>query len=398
MSVHPDTPRLLDWLRPRRDELVALLDDLVRIESPTPDPEAQRRVFDRLTTPLEEAGFRVRHLSGRATGGQLFARPQRRRRGRPLQLVLGHVDTVWPVGSLERMPVTRRDGRMTGPGVFDMKGGIAQLVFALRALHALDLQPAAETVVFLNSDEETGSGESEHRIRRLARRAARALVLEPALDPAGKLKTARRGVGRFEVEVVGRSSHTGLAPEEGASAIQELSYLIQALHELTDPERGLHVNVGRIQGGTRPNVVAASAKAVVDVRVGSREDARWVEQRLKALEEDPRRTPGTSVEIRGSVERAPMERTPRNQKLWRRARAVGHALGLDLEEATSGGASDGNITTEYTATLDGLGPVGDGAHALHEYVEVDRLPERAALLAGLLLLPPDSEGRRATDS
>lgn len=387
MNVHPDTPRLLEWLEGRREEMVRYLEELTRAESPTTEPETQARVFDLLAGALEEVGYHVRHLPGKRTGGQLYARPGTRERGRPVQLILGHVDTVWPEGTLERMPVTLEDGRMRGPGVFDMKGGLAQMVFAIRALDALDLDPAVTPVIFVNSDEEIGSPESANRIRLLARRSVRALVLEPALRPGGRLKTARRGVGRFDVRVVGKSAHSGLAPEEGASAIQELTHIVQALHGLSDPERGITVNVGQVQGGTRPNVVAQEATAVVDVRVRSREDGRWLERQAKELEDAAPSTPGTSVEIRGGVARPPMERTPRNQRLWEGAREVGRALGLELDEGTSGGASDANITTEYTATLDGLGPVGDGAHAEHEYVEVKRLPERAALLAGVLLLP-----------
>ncbi len=385
--VHPKTRDVQEWLDARREELVRYLEELVRAESPSTVPASQGHVFDLLGWALEEVGYRVRIFPGEATGGQLYARPQDRERNRPFQLILGHVDTVWPEGTLDRMPVTIEDGRMRGPGIFDMKGGLAQLVFALRALDALDLAPAVTPVVFLNSDEEIGSPESENRIRHLARRTARTLVLEPALEPAGKLKTARRGVGRFQIRVVGRSAHTGLAPQEGASAIQELSFVIQELHAMSDAERGITVNVGQVQGGSRPNVVAPEATAEVDVRVRTMEDGRWVEERMEELRESERSTPGTTLEIRGAVDRPPMERTPRNQALWRAARRVGESLGLDLDQGTSGGASDGNTTSRFAATLDGLGPVGDGAHALHEYVEVERLTERAALLAGVLLLP-----------
>lgn len=387
VPVHPETPRVLAWLRERQREMVRLIEELVERESPSTAPESQEPVFQRLAEGLEEAGYRGRRLPGHSTGGQLLARPAARRRGRPLQLLVGHVDTVWPRGTLQTMPLRLRDGRLYGPGTYDMKGGLAQIVFALRALDALGLEPEVTPVVFVNSDEEIGSPESERWMRRLARRSARALVLEPALAPDGRLKTARRGVGQFRVLVRGRSSHTGLAPEEGASAIQELSHVIQTLHGISDHERGISVNVGQIHGGTRPNVVAAEATAVVDVRVRTREDGRWVEERMRELEAATPSTPGTTVEIRGGVERPPMERTPRNQALWRAARDVGRSLGLELDQGTSGGASDGNITTEFTATLDGLGPVGDGAHAEHEHVEVGSLPERAALLAGILLLP-----------
>ena len=311
-------------------------------------------------------------------------------------MLVGHVDTVWPLGTLDEMPVDERNGHLVGPGIFDMKGGLAQMVFALRALRALGLEPPLAPVVFLNSDEEIGSPESEARIRKLARRMDRALVLEPALEPVGKLKTTRRGVGRFTIRIRGRSAHTGLAPGEGASAILALSHVVQQLHELSDVDRGITVNVGEVQGGTRPNVVAADARAEVDVRVRTVDDARWVEERVAEIQAGPAPIPGTSVEIRGAVDRPPMEGTPRNRALWRAAKAVADAMELEVQEGMSGGASDGNTTSLYTATLDGLGAVGDGAHALHEYVEVERMPERAALLAGILLLPETGEARGMT--
>lgn len=391
MRVHPDTPLLLDWLRSREDELTAFAMELTRLESPSTHPETQEPVFRLLASALEEEGYRIRRLPGVRTGGQLLARPGERRGVGPMQLLVGHVDTVWPLGSLTEMPVEERNGHLVGPGIFDMKGGLAQMVFAVKAMGALRLEPELTPVVFVNSDEEIGSPESDGRIRRLARRACRALVLEPALEPVGKLKTTRRGVGRFTVRVRGRSAHTGLAPGEGASAILELSHVIQRLHGLSDVDRGITVNVGEVRGGSRPNVVAADASAEVDVRVRTVEDARWLEREILAMEEGARRVPGTSVEIRGAVDRPPMEGTPRNRALWGGARVVADALGLQVEEGMSGGASDGNTTSLFTATLDGLGAVGDGAHALHEYVEVKRMPERAALLAGILLLPETGE-------
>ncbi|MFW6200101.1 MAG: M20/M25/M40 family metallo-hydrolase, partial [Gemmatimonadota bacterium] len=264
LQPHPALPGVLSWLEERKDEMARFLEMLVRAESPTTRPELQEEVFRLLGEAFEGAGHSVRRYAGTMTGGQLLSRPRLRVKGRPYQLILGHVDTVWPSGTLERMPIERNNGRMTGPGIFDMKGGLAQLAFALRALGELEIEPEVTPVVFLNSDEEIGSVESEHRIRRLARKACRALVLEPGLDLDGKLKTARRGVGRFDVRVTGRSSHTGLAPQEGASAIQELSHVIQKLHAISDARRGITVNVGQIKGGTRPNVVAAEATAVVD--------------------------------------------------------------------------------------------------------------------------------------
>jgi glutamate carboxypeptidase len=276
-----------------------------------------------------------------------------------------------------------------------MKAGLVQAIYALAALRALRLAPTVTPVVFVNSDEEIGSASSEPWIRRLARLAIRAFVLEPAFGPRGALKTARKGVGEFRVRIIGRAAHAGLNPEAGLSAILELSHQVQRLFALNDPRRGITVNVGTIDGGLRPNVVAPEASAVVDVRVPTVEAGREVEAAIRGL------TPvqsGLAIEVEGGIERPPMEPAPRNQALWRCAVAAAAALGFELEQAAVGGASDGNLTSLYTATLDGLGPVGDGAHAVHEYVERGRLAERAALLALLVLSPAEcgseEEGER----
>ncbi len=377
--------QLLAFAAAQRDEMAAFLKRLVRAESPSTVPEAQQDVLALLDEALGALDFQTRRLPGRATGGHLYARPRERARRRPLQLLLGHCDTVWPLGTLRQMPATISDGRMRGPGVYDMKGGLAQMVFALRALRTLGLTPPVTPVVFVNSDEEIGSGESTPTIRRLARCADRAFVLEPALGRAGLLKTSRRGAGRFTVEVQGRSAHAGLDPAAGASAIVELSHVIQKLHALNDAGRGVSVNVGMIEGGVLPNVVAPTSRAVVDVRVETHEDARRLEAAVLRLEAT---TPGTTLRIEGRMGRPPMEPTPRNRALWEMARRAGKTLGLDLGEGRSGGASDGNTTSLYTATLDGLGAVGDGAHARHEFAQLDPMVERTALLALLLLAEP----------
>lgn len=379
--------RLLETAEVRRDEIVDYIRELAEIESPSREPETQAAVFDRLEARLRPLGCRTRRLPGRRTGGHLFARPSGR--GCPFQLLLGHVDTVWPRGTLERMPVVRDGDVLRGPGVFDMKTGLAQMVFALELLAGLDEEPSVAPVLLVTSDEEIGSPESERWIRRLARRANRAFVLEPALGPEGRLKTARKGTGTFTVVIRGRSAHAGLDPGGGASAIQELSHVIQRLHELSDAETGVSVNVGEIRGGLRPNVVAADARAEVDVRVPDADAARGVERAIRSLEAV---TPGTSLEIRGGVGRPPMELTPGNRALWSRARALGRRLGLELEHGRAGGASDGNFTSQYTPTLDGLGAVGGGAHADHEHARIPEIPRRTALLA-LLLLEPEDVGR-----
>jgi glutamate carboxypeptidase len=239
-------------------------------------------------------------------------------------------------------------------------------------------------VVVINSDEEVGSTDSTPLIRRLARRAARAFVLEPAFGTAGKLKTARKAVGTFTVTIKGQSAHAGIDPGAGASAILELSYQIQRLFALNDAARGITVNVGTIDGGLRPNVVAPEVHATVDVRVPTRADVAAVEAAIRGLRPV---NPRTTIEVKGGIASPPMEPSPRNQALWRLAHALGRRLGLELEQAAVGGASDGNTTSQYTATLDGLGAVGDGAHALHEHVLIPRMAERAALLALLLVAP-----------
>jgi glutamate carboxypeptidase len=282
------------------------------------------------------------------------------------------------------------DGRhVRGPGVFDMKGGLAELAFALRAIEALGLSMSVVPIVFLNSDEEIGSRESAPHIARLARAADRALILEPSLGPAGALKTARKGVGRYTITVKGRAAHAGLDPERGVSAILELSYVIQKLFALNDPARGVTVNVGTVDGGLRPNVIAPESRAVVDVGLPARPMPRSSSMPLYGGSSRP--SPGSTLIVHGGIGRPALEPTPRNRALWRLARRLGGEIGLELTEAAAGGASDGNTTSLYTATLDGLGPVGDGAHAHHEYLDIDLTIERTALLTLLLLAPPLSE-------
>ena len=383
---------LSDYLRAQRLAMVALLERLALAESPSSVPERQQEVLAVLVGELSRSGYLVHSVPGRQSGGHLYARTRSRVRGGPVQLLVGHCDTVWPSGTLKTMPVVFEGDVLKGPGVYDMKGGLAQMVFALRALHDLDLEPVVAPVVFVNSDEEVGSPDSTRHIRRLARVAQRAFVMEPSLGPSGKLKTARKGVGRFTVVVEGEPAHAGLDPGGGASAILELSYLIQALFALNEPARGITVNVGTVDGGLSPNVVAPEGRAVVDVRVPTHRDARRIQQGILDLEPV---TPGVKLRIEGAIGRPPMEPTPRNRRLWETARRLGADLGLDLEEATAGGASDGNTTSLFTATLDGLGAVGDGAHARHEFVFAEKLVERSALLALLLMEPPLERGGSA---
>lgn len=385
--------RVGDYLAERRDDIAGLLMELANLESPSHVPESQHAIQELLTRRLEAIGFVARLFPGKNSGGHLYLWREEAPKeaghaggAASVQLLLGHTDTVWPIGTVYDMPVEWDEGEdiIRGPGVFDMKAGIVQMVFALEALSALGLEPTVAPTIFLNSDEEIGSLESQGHVERLARVSSRVLVLEPALGPAGFIKTTRRGVGRFEIRVVGRASHSGVALDEGASAIQEMALVIQTLHALTDPERGVAVNVGTVSGGTGVNVVAAECCASVDVRVATLADGRWVNNVIMGLEAT---TPGTRVEVEMVLDRGPMEATPRNQILWEAVRRCGRRMGLDLEGAESGGASDGNTTSLFAATVDGLGAVGHGAHAHQEHVRVSRLLERTTLLALILMMP-----------
>jgi glutamate carboxypeptidase len=381
-AEHP----LLAWLRTQEPAMVELLRELVRAESPSSEPGSHEGALALLETAFQATGYATRRIGGDGTGRHLYARPAARLRGAPHQLVVGHLDTVWPLGSVGQRPPRLVDGRLYGPGAYDMKGGLVQLVYALRALRAAGNVPTVTPVVIANSDEEIGSSDSARYIRWLASRANRAFVLEPPDGYAGRLKTSRKGVGRFRISVSGRASHAGSRPEEGISAILELSHQIQRLFALNDPLSGVTVNVGTIDGGLRPNVVAPEAGALVDVRVPTDADAVRIERAIRGLQPV---LPGTSLSIAGGIGRRPMPPTPRNQALCRRAQDLGRGLELEIGEASLvGGGSDANLTSALTATLDGLGPVGDGAHAEDEHVLVSALPERAALLALLLLEPP----------
>lgn len=373
---------ILAYFKARNDIMVEFLENLIHYESPSNDPNSQKALLEFLGNKLNSLGYFTLYVPGKKTGGFLYARPLNRDREKPLQILLGHCDTVWEKNTLLKMPISKKDGKMTGPGVYDMKAGLTQLIFSLQAIHEMSLQSHLSPVILINSDEEIGSRESRHIIKRLAKIAERAFVMEPPLGYEGKLKTARKGLGRFTITVTGMAAHAGLDPGKGVNAIVELSHQIQRLFAMNDFEKGITVNVGTIEGGISPNVVAPQSKAVVDVRVLNKEDGELITERIYGLKPT---IPDVEVSIEGGIGRPPLERTARNQKLWQLAKTKALLLGLDLQEATAGGGSDGNTTSEYTATLDGLGTTGDGAHAIHEFIFLDQLPERTALLTLLLL-------------
>ena len=371
---------VLHWLTPRQAEMVEQVRELVVRESPTHNKAA----CDALCSYLEEAfqalGGRVKVHRQSKAGNHLqadFAAPG----GRKPILLLGHYDTVYDRGTLANMPWREQKGLLYGPGVFDMKGGIAQIMFALRALQAIKGSPSRPVIVWLVSDEEEGSDSSRALTEKLAAKCAAVLVCEPA-GPGGALKTARKGVGSFLVRVTGQASHSGLDFEKGQSAILELSHQIQALSRLTDLKRGITLNVGVVRGGTRTNVVAAEAVAEVDLRIARKADGPVMERKVKSLRPVNRKV---HLHIEGGVNRPPLERTRQVIALFEMARKIGLELGFPLDEIAVGGGSDGNFTAGIgVPTLDGLGAVGDGAHAPHESVVAAELPRRAALLAGLI--------------
>ena len=385
-----DPEAVLEAVRAYRDELVDYLKRFALLETPTDHPGSQDAAHALLAEGLEPLGYRLRLIEGRGCGRHLLAYPAERAKGRPTQLLVGHTDTVWPVGTLAEMPVKLEDGRLCGPGTFDMKAGVTLIVFALKVLAELGLHPPATPVVFINSDEETGSPDSKRHVQRLARCARRAFILEPSLGVDGHLKTGRKGVGHFDITIKGKAAHAGLDPTSGASAILELSHVIQTLHRLNDEASGTTVNVGVIDGGIRPNVIAPIARAGVDVRITDSEAGERLERVIHGLEAS---VPGVSLTVSGGIKIPPLERTPRNRRLWETAREAGARLGMTLEEVTAGGGSDGNTTSLHTATLDGLGAVGDGAHAEHEHVEVDATVDRCALLVLMLMSQLDEVDR-----
>ncbi len=377
--------RILNYVQDQRIELVELLRNLVEAESPSSYPDSHLWIGSILAAQFHALDFKVVPLGGKFTGRHIYARPEPKTRGTPAQLIIGHYDTVWPVGTVAERPFSVDGNVARGPGVFDMKGGLAQMIFALKALRALNLCPELTPVVFINSDEEIGSRDSGRFIHQLARRVDRVFVLEPAMGASGIIKTERKGIGRFMITVHGKAAHAGLDPDAGASAVLELSHVIQTLFALNDPDSGITVNVGTIDGGIQANVIAAHSQAVVDVRVPTVDEGKRIEQVIHGIKP---KTPGVRLSIDGRIGRPAMAATPRNHALWQRAQDLGRDLGIELQHGRAAGGSDGNTTSQYTATLDGLGPVGDGAHTDHEFLYIDKTLERTALLALLLLSPP----------
>jgi glutamate carboxypeptidase len=373
---------LLTYARSKQKDIIAFIREMVECESPSDSPADINRFVDLFTSRVSGMA-RTRTFTGGAFGKHLrceFQLPGRTKKGQIL--ALGHSDTVWPLGTLKSMPFRVKDGRLWGPGALDMKAGLAFFVYAMEGLRELDLAVGRKVVLQINSDEEVGSETSRPLTEEAARQSDFVLVLEPGTGLDGKLKTARKGVGDYAVTVRGRASHAGVDFTSGASAIVEIAKQIERIAGFTRLERGITVNPGVISGGTRTNVVAAEARAEVDIRIARLKDQAWLERQFAALKPVDKRC---KIEVIGGLNRPPMERSPGIVKLFRQAERLAAGMGIELEESMTGGGSDGNFTAALgVPTLDGLGAVGEGAHALNESLLVNRIADRTALLAKLV--------------
>lgn len=372
----------LAYARKRKPEIVTLIRELVECESPSDDPASVNRFIDLVASRMSDVA-RPRTLAGGKFGRHLrceFHLPGRKKSGQIL--ALGHADTVWPLGTLKSMPFREAKGRLWGPGTLDMKAGLAFFLFAMRALRDLDVPVARKVLLQVNSDEEVGSESSRPYTEQAARESVAVLVLEPGTGLEGKLKTARKGVGWYDVVVRGRAAHSGLDFSSGASAVVELSRQIVRIAGFTRLDRGITVNPGVISGGTRSNVIAAEARTQVDIRAPRMKDGQWLERQFRSLKPFDKRC---SLDVSGGLNRPPMERSAGVRNLFRLARALAAEIGVSAEESTSGGGSDGNFTAALgIPTLDGLGAVGEGAHAVNESILINRIADRTALLAKLV--------------
>jgi glutamate carboxypeptidase len=373
---------LLEWLRPRESAMTLLLRQFVRAESPSLDKAAVDRFGRIVAAEWRKRGARVSILRQSERGDHIRAEWDPSGNGTKGQiLVLGHLDTVYGLRTIARMPFRLSRGRAYGPGTFDMKGGLVIALFAVDALAAAGRVPQKRIVFLWTSDEEIGSGTSRSVIEREARRSEAVLVLEPALGLDGRVKTGRKGVGEFEIVATGRSAHAGLNPEDGVNAIQEIALQIACISEWNQPRLGTTVNAGLIEGGTRTNVIPENARVVIDVRATGAAGMQTLERKFRGLRPFLH---GAKLHVRGGFNRPPMERKY-SAALYAKARGLAREMGLRLGEAYAGGGSDGNFTAALgVPTLDGLGAVGEAAHSPDENILIRALPQRAALVASLL--------------
>ncbi len=386
MPTTTDNATLLQFCQEHQAHMLDVLKRMVELESPSDNKQAVDHLGEYLAREFESLGGKRQFFPQQECGNHLKVEfPGSSSSGgsgaKPV-LLLGHFDTVWPLGTLSTMPFRVENGRAFGPGVYDMKAGITMMMFALRALRSAGLNHSRPVTILLDTDEEVGSTTGRPVVESTAKDCEAVLVLEPSQSLKGQLKTARKGVGDYTIRVRGRASHAGVDFEKGHSAVIELARQILEIAKFTDVARGITVNPGVVHGGTRTNVVAAEAMAEVDIRIARAADAAELEKKFAALRPVD---PNCTLVVTGGLNRPPMERTEGTVRLFRLAQEQAKSMGMPLDEASTGGGSDGNFTSAMgIPTLDGLGAVGEGAHAVNESILLEELPRRTAILAALI--------------
>lgn len=379
MQHHPK--QLLAYVKEHKDEFVGLVEELVSLETPADRPDLQENFIEVLEHHFSDLDFYTRRLSSTNSGGQLYARPKDRTHGTLPQVLVGHCDTRWPADTIQKMPFYHRLGQLQGPGVYDMKTGIAMILMALKVLREFNIRPSLTPVVYIYSDEKAGTPESRPTIERLARFAKRAFILEPSHKESGRIFTASKGLGTFQILIRNHSSGAGFLDKPDNGSMLKLSQTVQRFHNLADPERDIHVDVSKISNGSRSNVFNGDHHAHVHVRLGNPEDVSFIKQMVFEIEST---TSDVDISIHGGIQRPPTRRNERNRLLWNQAQRLADRIDIPLEQGTREQASVATLTSPYTATLDGLGPVGRGTPSYGESIDLEETLNRCALLSLLI--------------
>jgi glutamate carboxypeptidase len=376
-----DYKKIREKVSEHKDWFIHRLKKYVEAESPTDDFIQNRKLLHAIAEDFKELDYQVEWKESVLSAGQIICRPEKSELQED-QLLIGHADTVWSVGTLDKMPWKIDDNVIRGPGVYDMKAGIVMMQLAIKVMKELDLEPKLRPVVMITSDEETGSRDSWDEIEKIAQSVKRVFVPEPSIGLEGKIKTERKGSGRYQIKVNGKEAHSGVEPEKGASAIVEMAHIIQKIDDLNDYENGISLNVGLISGGKAVNIVPGECRIEVDFRYLKKSDGEKIDDTIKSFKPELRET---EIMIEGGLRRPPVVKNERNQKLWELAQNCAEKLDLVIEEGLSGGGSDGSITSQFTATIDGMGAVGEGAHSPSEKILINETLDRAALLTAMLV-------------
>lgn len=376
-----DYDKIKELILNHKEWFIKRLKKYVEVESPTDDIMQNRKLLHNISSDFSELGFDIEWRESVLSAGQLVCRLNSVDSDKD-QLMIGHADTVWPVGTLDEMPWKIEGNVIRGPGVYDMKSGIIMMQLAIKTMKDLGLQPTLRPVVMITSDEETGSKDSWSEIETVAKTVKRVYVPEPSMGMEGKIKTERKGSGRYLITVKGKEAHSGVEPEKGVSAIVEMAHIIRKLDDMNDFEKGISLNAGLISGGKAVNIIPGNCSLQVDLRFMEKSDGEAIDNKIKKLEPELK---GAEILIEGGLRRLPITKTERNKKLWKLARHSADKLGLSIQEGLSGGGSDGSITSQITATIDGMGPVGEGAHSPTEKILVEETLERVALLTAMLM-------------